>query len=160
MTTTTLALAVQVAVKMPNLPTEAQLRQWCQAAFSEANYTSSSELVIRIVDEAEGADLNQRYRHKPRATNVLSFPFQEDFAETTLDLLGDVVICAPIVFREAKLQHKEPQAHWAHLVIHGVLHLLGYDHQTDSQADIMEKLEIRILKGLGYPDPYGELIEA
>lgn len=148
---------MQVAVKMSNLPTEADLRRWCRAALLQANYTDTSELVIRIVDEAEGADLNQRYRHKPSATNVLSFPYQEDFNKT--DLLGDVVICAPVVFREAKLQNKEPQAHWAHLVVHGVLHLLGYDHQTDSQADIMEKLEIRILKGLGYPDPYGDLIE-
>jgi probable rRNA maturation factor len=155
----TLALTVQVAVKMPDLPTETDFRQWCQAALLQADYTDNSELVIRIVDEAEGADLNQRYRHKHSATNVLSFPFQEEFAETTLDLLGDVVICAPVVFREARLQNKEPQAHWAHLVIHGVLHLLGYDHQTDNQADTMEKLEIRILQGLGYPDPYGDLIE-
>jgi probable rRNA maturation factor len=156
----TLALTVQVAVAMYDLPTEIEVRQWCEAALLQANYTDSRELVIRIVDEAEGAALNQRYRHKSSATNVLSFPFAEDFAETTLDLLGDVVICAPVVFREARLQNKEPQAHWAHLVIHGVLHLLGYDHQSDTQADIMEKLEIRILKGLGYPDPYGDLIEA
>lgn len=155
----TLALSVQVAVAMYNLPAETQLRQWCEATLSQANYTHNSELVIRVVDEAESAALNQRYRHKPSATNVLSFPFQEDFVEIMTDLLGDVVICAPVVFREARLQNKEPQAHWAHMVIHGVLHLLGYDHQTDSQADIMEKLEIRILKGLGYPDPYGDLIE-
>jgi probable rRNA maturation factor len=154
-----LALTMQIAVKMPNLPTQADLQQWCQAALLQADYTGTKELVIRIVDEDEGADLNQRYRHKPNATNVLSFPFQEDFPAATLNLLGDVVICAPVVFREAKLQNKEPQAHWAHMVIHGVLHLLGYDHQTDSQADLMEKLEIRILKGLGYPDPYGDLIE-
>lgn len=156
----TLELAVQVTMAAPGLPTESELRQWCEAALVKADYTHKSELVIRIVDEAEGAALNQRYRHKPGATNVLSFPCQENFAITTSNLLGDVVICAPIVFREARLQSKETRAHWAHLVIHGVLHLLGYDHQTDSQADTMEKLEIRILKGLGYPDPYGDLIEA
>ncbi len=150
-----LDLTVQVALETTGLPTPAELRRWAAAALAEAGYARSAELVIRIVDEAESAVLNQTYRHKPGPTNVLSFPFAAP-PGITLDLLGDIVICAPVVAREAIEQHKPAAAHWAHLVSHGVLHLLGYDHQDTGLAEAMERLEVRILEGLGYPDPYGD----
>ncbi len=113
-----------------------------------------SELTIRLVDEAEGLELNSTYRHKDYATNVLSFP--ADVPDELLDipLLGDLVICAPVVAREALEQRKPLQAHWAHLVIHGCLHLLGYDHIDDAEAEEMETLERELLAELGHPDPY------
>ena len=148
-----LALDVQVALDAPGLPDEASLRRWSEAAL--AGRRDAAELVIRIVDESESASLNETYRRKQGPTNVLSFPFEAPPA-VALDLLGDVVICAPVVLREAAVQHKSAEAHWAHMVIHGVLHLLGYDHQSDIQASTMEKIEINILTELGYPDPYGD----
>ena len=154
-----LALEVQVAVAMPGLPDTANLRRWSQQAVvaDRGPDAAETELVIRIVDEAESASLNERYRHKSGSTNVLSFPFEPPPGMDVKDiaLLGDVVICAPVVLREAVIQGKSLQAHWAHMVIHGVLHLLGYDHQDDDSAAAMEDLEIRILEGLGFPNPYG-----
>ena len=152
----TLAIEVQVALRTPGLPKKVDLQRWVTAALTNAGYINDAELVIRIVDEAESAALNQSYRHKQGSTNVLSFPF-EAILGVDVNLLGDVVICAPVVLQEAILQHKDPMAHWAHIVIHGVLHLLGYDHQNDMQANTMEALESRTLVSLGYPDPYGEL---
>ena len=151
-----LELELQVALETGGLPTHAEFQRWGEAALTGAGYIRDAELVIRIVNEAESASLNQTYRHKAGATNVLSFPFTPP-AEISLDLLGDIVICAPVVVREALAQQKALPAHWAHLTIHGVLHLLGYDHQDAAQAKAMEQLEIRILAGLGYPDPYGEM---
>lgn len=151
-----LNLELQVALETGGLPTDAEFQRWGEAALTGAGYTRDAELVIRIVNEAESASLNQTYRHKTGATNVLSFPFTAP-AGVAIDLLGDIVICAPVVVCEARVQQKALPAHWAHLTIHGVLHLLGYDHQDAAQAEAMEQLEIRILAGLGYPDPYGEM---
>lgn len=150
-----LELDLQIALEMPGLPTETDLHRWAEAALAGAEYSKNAELTIRIVNEAESSALNESYRHKQGPTNVLSFPFEAPPAVES-PLLGDIVICAPVVLREAISQGKTPEAHWAHLVAHGVLHLLGYDH-NEEQAVIMESLEIRILAGLGYPDPYGDL---
>lgn len=113
----------------------------------------SVSLSVRVVDENEIADLNQRYRMKAGPTNVLSFPF-EDPPGVESDELGDVIICAPVVQREAAEQGKSETAHWAHMVVHGVLHLCGYDHVDDADADVMESRETAILTGLGFPAPY------
>jgi probable rRNA maturation factor len=108
---------------------------------------------VRIVDEQESAELNEQYRHKQGPTNVLSFPF-ECPPGVELNLLGDLVICAPVVQREAQQQQKQELAHWAHMVVHGTLHLLGYDHLQQDEAEAMENREIRIMEDLGYSDPY------
>jgi len=136
------------------IPTEAQLRRWCELALRQRS--ADSELTIRLVDEAEGRELNRTWRQKDYATNVLSFP--ADVPEGLLDipLLGDLVICVPVVEREALVQAKALQAHWAHLVIHGCLHLLGYDHIDDDEAEEMESLERQLLAELGHPDPYAD----
>lgn len=136
------------------IPTEAQLRRWCELALRQRS--GDSELTIRLVDEAEGRELNRTWRQKDYATNVLSFP--ADVPEGLLDipLLGDLVICVPVVEREALEQAKALQAHWAHLVIHGCLHLLGYDHIDDDEAEEMESLERQLLAELGHPDPYAD----
>lgn len=130
------------------LPAAASLRAWATAALGSA----CGDLSIRIVDEAESQDLNSRYRHKHKPTNVLSFPYDGE----TLDVpvLGDIVICAPVIVREAQEQGKEPRAHWAHMVVHGCLHLLGYDHENDKDAAEMERREREILAEFGFPDPY------
>jgi len=136
------------------IPAEAQLRRWCELALRQRS--ANSELTIRLVDEAEGRELNRTWRQKDYATNVLSFP--ADVPEGLLDipLLGDLVICVPVVEREALEQAKALQAHWAHLVIHGCLHLLGYDHIDDDEAEEMESLERQLLAELGHPDPYAD----
>ena len=138
-----------------NVPAEALFQRWAEAA---ADQDPRTELSIRIVDEAESAELNQTYRHKIGPTNVLSFPCEVP-AGVPNDLLGDLVICAPVVEREAREQGKPAEAHWAHMVVHGVLHLRGYDHLQDDEAEKMESMEIEILSGLGYPNPY-EIEEA
>lgn len=153
----TLELDLQIALDLPALPGADEVQKWVLATLAGVNYTAPAELTVRIVDEAESAVLNSTYRHKPGATNVLSFPFHAP-AEVASNLLGDVVICAPVVLREAASQGKSAAAHWAHLVAHGVLHLLGYDHDQ-AQAAEMEALETRILATLGYPDPYREITE-
>lgn len=136
---------------MAGVPDELRLRHWALAAL--AGRRDRGELSIRVVDEAESAVLNSRYRHKQGPTNVLSFPTELPTG-VPLAPLGDLVICAPVVRREAREQGKSEEAHWAHMVVHGCLHLLGYDHVTDAQAREMEPLELVILAGLGYPDPY------
>lgn len=150
----TLELDLQIALDLPGLPAASEFRRWAEAALAGADYQKEAELTLRIVNEAESTALNDAYRHKQGPTNVLSFPFEAP-PEIDSTLLGDIVICAPVVLREAVVQGKTPEAHWAHLVAHGVLHLLGYDHD-EAQAEAMESLEIRILAGLGYPDPYGD----
>ncbi|NMZ62142.1 rRNA maturation RNase YbeY [Pseudomonas nitroreducens] len=147
-----LELDLQVASDAAGLPSEAEFRSWCELALRQRQ--NDSELTIRLVDEAEGRELNKTWRHKDYATNVLSFP--ADVPDELLDipLLGDLVICAPVVIREAAEQGKSVQAHWAHLVIHGCLHLLGYDHIDDVEAEEMEGLERELLAELGHPDPY------
>ena len=115
--------------------------------------TDSKECTIRIVDKQESAALNGQYRGKQGATNILSFPFESP-VEIDIDLLGDLVICAPLVIEEALQQNKTPAMHWTHLIIHGCLHLLGYDHIADEDAKEMEKLECLVMSKLRYSDPY------
>ena len=135
------------------LPTEQQLSDWVCTVLEQVDYQNAAQLTIRVVNNEEMTQLNETYRHKDGATNVLSFPFEAP-AQIPLPLLGDVVICAPVVEQEAQQQHKTLMQHWAHMVVHGVLHLLGYDHITEAQAEQMEHLEITILSRLGYANPY------
>lgn len=145
-------ITVQRRVPPAGVPAPAALRTWALAALGHTH----GELTIRIVDEVESAQLNSRYRGKDYATNVLSFPYESEGFEETSDgpALGDLAICAPVVAREAEEQGKDPRAHWAHMVVHGVLHLLGRDHETDAEAELMEGEERKILAALGFPDPY------
>ena len=145
-------LDLQLASTAGELPGEAQLRRWCELALRQR--TAPSELTIRIVNEAEGRELNRTWRGKDYATNVLSFPAEVPEGILDIPLLGDLVICAQVVAREAAEQGKAADAHWAHLTIHGCLHLLGYDHIDDDEAEEMEALERQLLAELGYPDPY------
>ena len=133
------------------LPTAEQIEQWATAAVQPQS--DEVEMTVRIVDEAESHELNLNYRGKDRPTNVLSFPF-ECPDEVELPLLGDLVICRQVVEREAQEQEKPLMAHWAHMVVHGSLHLLGYDHIEDDEAEEMESLETQIMIGLGFADPY------
>ncbi|UXN36283.1 rRNA maturation RNase YbeY [Avibacterium paragallinarum] len=134
-----------------NLPSEQQFQQWATAAVQAENL--EPEITIRIVDEVESQQLNATYRGKDYPTNVLSFPF-ECPEEVELPLLGDLVICSQVVEREAAEQGKPLMAHWAHMVVHGCLHLLGYDHIEDDEAEEMESLETEIMQKLGFADPY------
>ncbi|GAB2540227.1 rRNA maturation RNase YbeY [Rhodanobacter koreensis] len=147
------ALAVGYAVPRRGLPAPASFRRWVEAALRGARRRKPAELAIRIVDADEGRTLNRDYRGKDYATNVLSFPAELP-PGVALPLLGDLAICAPVVLREAAEQGKAARDHWAHLTIHGVLHLLGYDHMEDTEAEAMEALETRILADLGIADPY------
>ncbi len=142
---------VEDASGSAGVPDAASLSRWAEAAL--AGRRAEAELSIRIVGEAESAALNDTYRHKAGPTNVLSFPAELP-AGVPVAALGDLVICAPVVAREAAAQGKLPEAHWAHMVVHGCLHLLGYDHMDDAQAAEMEPLETRILAALGFQDPY------
>ncbi len=146
-----LDLDVQYAVEAPNLPTEAELACWADAALEGRR--EEGELTVRIVAPEESQALNRDYRGKDKPTNVLSFPFEAP-PGVEIPLLGDLVVCAEVVAREAEEQGKALQAHWAHMIVHGTLHLLGYDHIEDDEAEVMEGLEVEILAGLGYPDPY------
>jgi probable rRNA maturation factor len=148
-----LDLDIQQASKSRSLPTTDEFRVWVTAAL--AGRREEAELAIRLVDHAESRRLNHQYRGKDKSTNVLSFRSNLP-AEVASPLLGDLVICAPVVLREAEEQGKTANAHWAHLVVHGVLHLLGYDHQNADEADAMESLEKEILSGMNLPDPYKE----
>ena len=134
-----------------DVPQAREFRRWARAALAPRR--RDAELSLRIVDEAESAYLNKTYRGKRGATNVLSFAAQLA-PDVPVPLLGDVVICVPVVLREAQEQHKPAQAHWAHMTVHGCLHLLGYDHETAREAQIMEALEIEILERLGFANPY------
>ena len=144
---------VGYAAPRAGLPSSASFRRWVEAALHGAKRRKPAELAIRIVDLDEGRALNRDYRGKDYATNVLSFSTELP-PGVALPLIGDLAICAPVVMREAAEQAKRPRDHWAHLTIHGVLHLLGYDHLEDGEAEAMEALETRILAGLGIADPY------
>ncbi|MGF6493000.1 putative rRNA maturation factor [Luteibacter sp. 621] len=135
------------------IPAPASFRRWVEAALKGARRRKATEVAIRIVDAEEGQALNLQYRGRDYATNVLSF--EADLPPgVNLPLIGDLVICAPVVAREAAEQGKKANDHWAHLTIHGTLHLLGYDHIVDAEAEAMEALETRVLAGLGIADPY------
>ena len=143
---------LQIATEnIEGLPTEEQIVQWATAAVQPEG--DEVEMTVRIVDEVESHELNLTYRGKDRPTNVLSFPF-ECPDEVELPLLGDLVICRQVVEREAAEQEKPLMAHWAHMVVHGSLHLLGYDHIEDDEAEEMESLETQIMQGLCFDDPY------
>jgi probable rRNA maturation factor len=150
---TPLTLSVGYAASRKGVPTSASFRQWVEAALRGAKRRKATELSIRIVDAKEGRTLNRDYRGKDYATNVLSFPVELP-PGITLPLIGDLVICAPVVTKEAAEQGKLARHHWAHMTVHGVLHLLGYDHMEDAEAEAMEALETRVLAGLGIDDPY------
>jgi probable rRNA maturation factor len=141
---------VQYASDAEGLPAVADFRRWAVAALGEV---ADAELAVRVVDGEECRRLNATYRGKDAPTNVLSFPADLP-PGVDLPLLGDIVICAPLVATEADEQHKALADHWAHLTVHGVLHLLGHDHRTDEEAAAMEALETRILAGLGCADPW------
>ena len=148
-----ISLDVQRVVEA--LPLDEDFQFWVEQTLVFEQH-GDAELTIRIVDDKESAELNEQYRHKKGPTNVLSFPFETP-AEVELDLLGDLIICADVVKKQAADQEKEEQAHWAHMVVHGTLHLLGYEHLTDDEAKVMETKETHILSQLGYPDPYREI---
>lgn len=151
-----LALDLQLAVEDSKLPSQQDIAAWLQAALS--GYREEAEVTVRIVDNQESQTLNHDYRGKDKPTNVLSFPFEAP-PQVELPLLGDLVICAEVVKSEAKEQNKSEQAHWAHMVIHGCLHLLGFDHIDEHEAEEMEAEEIRILSSLGFANPYEEQIQ-
>jgi len=136
-----------------DVPSEQQFQRWASAALAEVN--EDCELTIRLVDETESAELNNDYRGKNYPTNVLSFPFESPVPLEPV-LLGDLVLCVPVVEREAAEQEKTTNDHWAHLIVHGCLHLLGYDHIEDDEAELMESLEIKILQKLDINNPYTE----
>lgn len=139
-----LSLAVQYVIKPEGIPSRHQFKKWALAALER-----EAEIALRIVDAEEGRELNLAYRDKDYATNVLTFPIMHEPM-----LLGDIVLCAPVVEIESAEQGISAEAHYAHLTVHGVLHLQGYDHENDADAGIMEALESQIVMKLGYADPY------
>ena len=146
-----ITIDLQNDLNLPEIPDVALMQRWVTAALQR--HFDALEQTIRIVDEAESQLLNKTYRGKNRPTNVLSFPVEDcDFLD--YDLLGDLVICAPVVAAEAQDQGKSAEAHWAHMIVHGMLHLQGYDHIDDAEAEQMERLEIEILSSLGHTNPY------
>lgn len=146
-----LDVGVSYGLPRKGLPAAASFRKWAAAA--ARGRIRKADLAIRLVDEKEGRSLNRHYRGKDYATNVLSFP--ADLPEGVgLPLLGDLVICAPVVAREAAEQGKPLAAHYAHLTVHGVLHLLGLDHEDEREAEAMERIEREVMAALGFPDPY------
>lgn len=141
-----LDFSLQLASTATDIPSSAQFKSWVRAALRV-----ETSLTIRIVDEEEGRQLNAAYRGRDYATNVLTFPLTEEPM-----LMGDIVICAPVVAKEAVEQGKPPLAHYAHMTVHGVLHLHGYDHEIDAQAELMEAMEIAVMLKLGFANPYAE----
>ena len=158
-----LDLDLQKMVSSDMIPSQEEMESWIRKTLLmlekiegkdvKKEHDKEYELTIRIVDKDEIQFLNRTYRHKDKATNVLSFPFESP-VEVSLPLLGDLVICHDIVIEEAKQQGKPIEAHWAHMVVHGVLHLKGYDHIDDTEAEVMESLEIEILNDFNILNPY------
>lgn len=138
-----------IASAIPSLP---QIEQWANAVL-ECQGLGEHEITVRFTDEAESQSLNYEYRGKDKPTNVLSFPFEAP-PGIEMNLLGDLVICAPVIMREAEEQNKPHLHHYAHMVVHGILHLLGFDHIEDDEAEAMEEKEISILATLKIDDPY------
>lgn len=154
---------VQYVSEAEGIPDQAQIQYWVESALTlskeleKKKESRQAELVVRVVDREESAQLNQQYRGKQGATNVLSFPFEmpDEVKESgDMNLLGDLIVCAPVVEEQAQEQGKELFAHWAHMVVHGCLHLIGYDHQVLVDAEEMESLETTILTEMGFPSPY------
>ncbi len=153
-------ITVQYAADKKLAPAKKFICLWAEQALASTPH--SKEVTIRIVDLHEMTELNETYRHKKGPTNVLSFRAEiPDFAAAECPLLGDIVICAEVVNREAEEQRKEPIAHWAHMVVHGIFHLLGHDHVKEDEAEKMESLEIEVLLKLGFTNPYndGEMLK-
>ena len=146
----TIELDVQNATAFKPLPDDALFGQWVETALQG---TSEAELTLRLVYRDESRKLNQRYRGKDQPTNVLSFPAELP-PDLGIPLLGDIVLCAPLVGEESAAQNKSLSAHWAHLVMHGVLHLLGHYHQSEREAVEMEAIEVELLASLGFANPY------
>ena len=146
-------LDIQIVSQSKQLPDQEQFQYWIDAVLKDES--QDAEVVIRIVDENEMIQFNEQYRDKKGSTNILSFPFE---APEGVDnyLLGDMLVCAPVVEKEAQQQNKELEHHWAHMIVHGVLHLLGYDHIDDQDAEEMEAIEIKILKTINIKNPYEE----
>ncbi|MDR5867996.1 rRNA maturation RNase YbeY [Halomonas koreensis] len=143
----------QVALEADGLPDQAALEAWAEAVLARHPDEARTEVTVRFVDAAESRALNRDYRDRDKPTNVLSFPFETP-PGIELPLLGDLAICHPVVLAEARDQDKAVHDHYAHMVIHGLLHLLGHDHIEDDEAEAMEALEREILAGLGIADPY------
>jgi len=150
------SVEIQTIFESAGQPSEAQIQLWVDTALEE--FEQDTEIVVRIVDELESAELNEQYRHKQGSTNILSFPVEIPEG-IDLNLLGDLVICAPVLEKEAQQQNKILAHHWAHIIMHGVLHLLGYDHLDDEQAEEMESKEIALLQQLNIPNPYQQVAE-
>lgn len=146
-------IVIQQLVPKNLTPPASQLKRWAKTTLTPK--IKNAELTIRIVDETEMTHLNGHYRGKHKTTNVLAFPFDmpTELADE-LPILGDIVLCAQVINEEARTQEKTPEAHWAHILIHGILHLLGYNHETLADAAIMEPEEIALLKTLGFSNPY------
>ena len=137
---------IQNVSTLAGIPSDALFRKWARKALRV-----NAEITLRIVDEGEGRALNKEYRGKDYATNVLTFPLLEEPF-----IMADILICAPVVAKEAKEQGKTLEAHFAHLMVHGVLHAHGYDHEVPAQAELMESIEIQTLTNLGYANPYAD----
>jgi probable rRNA maturation factor len=147
------SIIIQHATKNRHVPKRSLLRKWAKCALSRK--IDTAEITIRLVDAEEMVELNSTYRHKKGPTNVLSFPFTlPDDIEMDIPILGDIVICAEVVNHEATEQQKSSESHWAHMIVHGIFHLLGYDHERDEDAKVMESLEIEIMQTLGFDNPY------
>lgn len=145
---------LQVAtVDQEGIPTEETLEKWAQTALEIGGRNTDAELTVRIVGCDEIRALNGIYRHKDKPTNILSFPF-ECPPEVDLPLIGDLIVCLEVLKKEAAEQKKTVEEHFAHLIVHGCLHLIGYDHIEETDAKIMEPLEVKAVKALGYDDPY------
>ena len=159
---------LQLISEVANTPSLEQCEQALQQVLAVVDIDETKECTLRIVDDRESAELNEQYRGKSGSTNILSFPFESpptcDLSQLEnglveselleIGLLGDLIICAPLVVKEAREQNKTELQHWMHLIIHGGLHLLGYDHENEDEANIMESLECRAMDNLGYPNPY------
>ena len=158
-----ISVDLQIACQVESTPQESEVHSWLEQAYQAGNpdIARHCDVSVRIVDESESRQLNNQYRQQDKATNVLAFPAvsPDDIGalpEQAGRLLGDLVICGPLVEQEAEDQGKSPAGHWGHLLIHGMLHLLGYDHETSSQAAEMETMERNILAERGFEDPYQE----
>jgi probable rRNA maturation factor len=146
-------IIIQYEVDKRLAPSKLLLRQWAIQALS--SQLTSGQVTLRLVTSEEMAELNTAYRRKSGPTNVLSFPFSlPEEIKTDIPMLGDIVICPDVVNREAKEQQKSQKAHFAHMIVHGIFHLLGYDHEIDEEANVMESLEKKIMHSLGFPNPY------